>query len=116
LIFTVPKAAKPEGTRWWCRFPKHNIVDYVYTSTSEQAICFIPNDDIEVIGYGAYMHQYDYVHSFQIHTMWKIYDESNTNLISEGEHPNFTIEDEKFKPDKNKMLFYDFTKDFTLAG
>lgn len=56
LLFPLNKSAKPDGVRWWCRFPKHDIVDYIYTSTSDQGICFIPSEDIDVVGWGSYMH------------------------------------------------------------
>jgi hypothetical protein len=56
LLFPIPSQAKPEGTRWWCRFPDHDLVEYIYTSTAEQAICFVPTEDIFVLGYGLYIH------------------------------------------------------------
>lgn len=99
LLYPAARALKPEGVRWWCRFPSHEIVDYLYTSTSEQSICFIPNEDVEIVGFGAYEHQYDYVHNYQITTWYKVYDTSNTNQIEEGEFATINIEDDKFKPD-----------------
>ena len=42
---------KPDGVREFLRFPKHNTSDYTHTSTNEQSICFIPSDDILIIGF-----------------------------------------------------------------
>jgi hypothetical protein len=48
---------------------------------------------------------------------WKIYDESNSTMVSEGTHPNYTIEYAKFTPDpKTKIIQFDFTKDFDKVG
>ena len=41
LLWPLTKAMKPEGVRWWCRFPVHST-DNIQTSTNSQAICFIP--------------------------------------------------------------------------
>jgi len=87
LLFPIEKSAKPEGVRWFNRFPKHDLVEYIYTSTSDQAICFVANDDVQIVGWGAYIHQYDYVTWIQITSNWKIYDSSNSTLVAEGSIP-----------------------------
>lgn len=51
LLYGLTGRIKPEGIREFVRFPKHNTSDYLHTSTNEQSICYIPNEDILVIGF-----------------------------------------------------------------
>jgi hypothetical protein len=70
-------ASKPEGIRWWCRFPKHITSggDH-YVSTSDQSICYVPlEDDIEVHGFGFYRHSYDTITAIQLRTTIRVTNE-----------------------------------------
>jgi hypothetical protein len=47
---------------------------------------------------------------------YQIFDSSNSNKISEGEIPDFSLDYEKFKPDDKTLIEYDFTRDYEKSG
>ena len=108
----MPGKIKPDGIREFNRFPKHCTTDYVHTSTNEQSLCFIPNDDIQIIGFLYYrMKNEDASYHQGYVTEWKIRDSSNKNTLSEGSFPTFEIEYSQFPPDENKIIHYKFTNE-----
>lgn len=60
--------------------------------------------------------QKDEADSHDITISWQVYDASNSNKISEGEIPKFPIEYKKFPPDENKIMKYNWMKDYALSG
>lgn len=58
LLYSASDDAKikPEGIRWFCRFPKHVLTDYNRAGTDSQTICFIPTEDVDIYGFGHYRH------------------------------------------------------------
>jgi len=63
LLFSTGEGgtAKPEGPRRFVRFPVHNLTEEFYVSTNDQSICFVPNEDIILTGFGFYRHTYDHI-------------------------------------------------------
>jgi hypothetical protein len=85
-------AAKPEGPRRFVRFPKHHFAEEYYVGSNDQSICYMPTEDVLIIGWGFYRHHYDYINQMQIRTTYRIYDTSNTTQLTEVTHPSYYLQ------------------------
>lgn len=115
IPFEKTVSMKPEGVRSFTPFPKFDLTDNWHHAT-EHALCFIPSEDVKIVGFGCFRIYNDSAVSHTVQLKYNIFDSSNTNLISEGEHPVFTLEYAKFKPNDISMIAYDFTRDYDQAG
>lgn len=84
-----------------------------YTSTSDQSICYIAqDDDVEIHGFGFYRHYYESINEMQLRTKVLV-----TNAEDDQEHPVFektfdTIytKYEEIEFDEHKICKYNFVE------
>ena len=72
------KNMRPEGVRWWGRFPTHEVSDNITTGSNEQSIVYVPiQDDIEVYGYGLYRHSSSNIDYMEVRMRVRVHNEND---------------------------------------
>lgn len=66
--------ARPDGPRRFVRFPTHEFSSEFYVSTNDQSMCFVPTEDVFLLGFGFYRHYYDHIDTIQLRTTVRIHD------------------------------------------
>lgn len=114
LLLVETGASLPEGERWWCPFTQFNTVDNIYES--DHALCFIPNENVKIIGVGFFRIFSGDASSQDMSMYWKIYDESNSTKLIDSELRSIKLKHDYFKPDDNKVMKFNFVKDYEKGG
>lgn len=95
--------ARPDGPRRFVRFPTHEFSSEFYVSTNDQSMCFIPSEDVYLIGFGFYRHYYDHIDTIQLRTTVRIHDTADSALISEHPFPHYYVRYADIEIDTNKI-------------
>lgn len=101
--------ARPEGPRKFLRFPTHHFAEEYYVGSNDGSICYMPTEDVFIIGFAFYRHFYDYITNIQMRTTYRIKDSSDTNVLQEVTLQTFYIEFSEQQIDENKIIWYDIT-------
>lgn len=113
MLFSTGESAqsKPEGPRRFVRFPVHMFTEEFYVSTNDQSICFIPSEDVFLLGFGFYRHYYDHIDTIQLRTTVRIHDQQDNALIQEYPLTHYYVKYPDIEIDSNKIQWYDHTID-----
>ncbi|CDW86879.1 UNKNOWN [Stylonychia lemnae] len=109
LLFSMGEGgkSKPEGPRKFVRFPTHILTEEFYVSTNDQSICFIPNEDVILIGFGFYRHYYDHIDTIQLRTTVRVHDANDSALIQEHPLTHYYVKYPDIEIDQNKIQWYE---------
>lgn len=109
LLYSVGGAAsKPDGMRRFVRFPKHHFETEWYVGSNDLSICYVPQEDLFITGWGFYRHHYDSIDKMSIRTTFRIFDSTDTVQIAEVTHPSYYLDYVNLECDANKIQWYEF--------
>lgn len=68
------------------------------------SLCFLSSEDLKITGVCAFIIYSTDAFQQDMSIFWKIYDESNTNMLSDGDLRESKLFHELFKPDNTKVI------------
>lgn len=69
-------------------------------------MCFVPTEDVFLIGFGFYRHYYDHIDTIQLRTTVRIHDQQDSALIQEYPLTHYYVKYPELEIDQNKIQWY----------
>ena len=114
LLLMKGNKSKPEGMRFWLRFPKHCFDTSYYTGTDYGCMVFIPNQDIEIHGYRYYAYSGTEGSQVRLTSTFYIHDEKDSPEAVFRQEQSCTdlniIEEEPYYHPETRTYDYNFVK------